>query len=281
MQDTRRRSTSLEVAQDAGWLDTFADTERQRQRRHRAIVWTERVFVVCLCLGAWQALESFHVVKAILISSPWLLFRSLGQWVQQGSFYTDLEVTVGEMFSGLVLGTLLGVAGGVVLGLRPRVAKAVEPLVIALYSIPIVILVPLMTVWFGFGEFPKVLIVTLGVFFVMFMNALAGIRGINRSLIHNLRIMDVSRARIARDIYLPSIFNWMIAGLRIAVAFALIGAIVAEFVAAKHGLGVAMTNAALFLNVPRVFAALIVLAILGLVLSGLVSVAERRLLRWR
>lgn len=268
-------------SQSEEWVEEFVADERKRRRRHRLIVWAERVLVVCAFLGVWQALESFNVMQAILISSPLLVWHSLVEWVQQASFYTDLETTLLETLVGLVVGTAIGVGAGVLVGIRARVAKAVEPLFVAVYSVPIVLLVPLMTVWFGFGEFPKILIVALGVFYVMFINSIAGVGSADRALLYNLKVMYVGRVRIARELYLPTVTTWVIAGLRLAVAWALIGAIVAEFVAAKHGFGVAMTNAALFLNVPRVYAALVALAVLGLVLSGLVSLAEKWFLRWR
>lgn len=263
------------------WLAEFSAAEAARRRRRRLIIWLERIVVVVVVLAVWQALEGFGLVKAILISSPWLVAHSLVSYVIHATFYTDLKTTLLEMAVGLAAGIIIGVLFGVLIGMQPRAVRAVEPLVVAINTVPHVVLVPLMVVWFGFGFLPKFIIVAMGVTYVVFINAVAGVSRVDKVLLQNLRILRVGRARMIREVYLPSLASWIIAGLRVAVAFALIGAIVAEFIDAKQGLGFEMTYATQFFNIPMVYAVLVILAVLGIMLSGLVTLAERWLLRWR
>jgi NitT/TauT family transport system permease protein len=273
--------SGLNGAAEQDWVADFVRGQARSRRRARAEVWFERVLGVCAVLAVWQALSSFNIVQPILISSPYLVGKDLGGWVHQASLWTDLRTTLTEMLLGLVFGTVIGAACGIIVGLRPRLAKAVQPLVIAVHSVPVVVMVPLFLLWFGFGLFPKVLIVSLSVFFVMFFNTLTGTGEVNRLLISSMTIMGCGTVDIVRQVYIPSVVTWVIIAMRSAIAYALVGAVVSEFVAANSGLGYEMNNAALFLNVPRVFSVLIVLTVLGALLSGLVDLAERRLLRWR
>lgn len=266
---------------DRNWVAEFTRRQARRRRRSRAEVWFERILGIVVVLACWQALSSFHVVKPILISSPYLVGRDLGGWVTQATLWADLSTTLTEMIVGLAAGTLVGAACGIVVGLRPRLAKAVQPLVIAVHSVPVVVLVPLFLLWFGFGLVTKILIVALSVFFVMFFNTLTGTAEVNRLLIASMTIMGCRTADIVRQVYVPSVVTWVIVAMRSAISYALVGAVVSEFVAANSGLGYEMNNAALFLEVPRVFSVLIVMTVLGALLSGLVDLAERRLLRWR
>jgi NitT/TauT family transport system permease protein len=271
----------LDGTAEQDWVADFVRGQARSRRRHRAEVWFERVLGVCAVLAVWQALSSFNIVKPILISSPYLVGKDIGGWFVQATLWTDLRTTLTEMLIGLVFGTVVGVVLGIVVGVRPRLTKAVQPLVIAVHSVPVVVLVPLFLLWFGFGLFPKVLVVSLSVFFVMFFNTLTGTGEVNRLLISSMTIMGCGTLVVIRQVYIPSVVTWVIIAMRSAIAYALVGAVVSEFVAANSGLGYEMNNAALFLNVPRVFSVLIVLTVLGALLSGIVDIAERRLLRWR
>ncbi len=263
------------------WLQDFVREQAKTRRRSRVEVWFGRVVGVCVVLAVWQALSSFNIVQPILISSPYLVGKDIGGWFGQATLWTDLRTTLTEMLLGLLFGTVVGVVSGIIVGVRPRLAKAVQPLVIAVHSVPVVVLVPLFLLWFGFGLFPKILIVSLSVFFVMFFNTLTGTSEVNRLLISSMTIMGCGTLGIVRQVYIPSVVAWVIIAMRSAIAYALVGAVVSEFVASNSGLGYEMNNAALFLDVPRVFSVLIVLTVLGALLSGIVDVAERRLLRWR
>lgn len=263
------------------WVGEFIRDQSRSRRLGQARTWGSRVLAVGAVLAVWQALSSFGLVKVILISSPYLVGKDLGGWVPESTLWDDIRVTLTEMLLGLLLGVAAGVLAGIAAGIRPRFAKAVQPLVVAVHTVPVVVLVPLFLLWFGFGQGPKILIVALSVFFVMFFNTLAGMGEVDRSVIFSMRIMGNRGLDVLRHVYLPTAATWVLAAARTAIAYALVGAVVSEFVAANAGLGYEMDNAALFLNVPRVFSVLIVMTVLGALLSGLVDLIERRVTRWR
>ncbi len=263
------------------WVHGVTSQQIRAGRWRLAETWGGRVLAICVVLAVWQAMSSFNIVKPILISSPYLTGRDLGAWITQKSTWNDVRVTLVEMLLGLIIGTLLGILLGLCVGARRRLSKAVEPFAVAVHTVPVVVLVPLFLLWFGFGLGPKVLVVALSVFFVMFFNTLTGVREINRLLIFSMRLMQCSTFSIVRQVYLPSIVSWVFVALRSAIAYALVGAVVSEFVAANAGLGYAMDNASLFLDVPRVFSVLIVLTTLGIVLVAVSDLIGRWLLRWR
>jgi NitT/TauT family transport system permease protein len=263
------------------WIASFVARTKRRRRNKRIEVWAERLLGLLAALGVWQALASFGIVQKILISNPELVGKDLGSWVTQSTFWVDLRVTIVQMLIGLAIGTALGVTIGLLVGIRPRLSKAVQPLTVAVHAVPIVVLFPLFLLWFGFGDFPKILIVTLSVFFVIFFNTLAGAGEINKDLIFGMRLMGCGTREIIRQVYLPSVVGWVIVALRTAVAYALVGAVVSEFLASTAGLGYELQYAAQFLNIPRVFSVLVVLAVLGMLLSGLVDLLEGWALRWR
>lgn len=263
------------------WLDGVIEDNRNERKRNRRIIWLERFTAVAVFLGIWQLLNSLGIVLPILISSPWLIGSDLVQLVRTGSFYSDIETTLVEMISGLILGICIGVAAGLEIGMKRRLSKAVQPLVVAAHSIPAVILAPLFGVWFGFGFEPKIGIVTLAVFYPVFFNTLAGASSIDETLVSNLEIFGLPRRSIIRFVYLPSAILWAVASLRTAVSFALTGAIVAEFVGANKGLGVAMIDASQFLHTARVFSILLVLTTFGVLFGSLVRVIEKYMRRWR
>ncbi len=274
-------STQTTGSTQAPWVESFVQRTRRRRRNERIETWAERVLGVLVVLAIWQALSSFGIVQKILISNPEAVGKDLGSWVTQSTFWVDLRVTLVQMAIGLAIGTVVGVTIGLIVGIRPRLSKAVQPLTIAVHAVPIAILFPLFLLWFGFGDLPKILIVTLSVFFVIFFNTLAGASEINPDLIFGMRLMGCNSRDIVRQVYLPSVVGWVVVALRSAIAYALVGAVVAEFLASSAGLGYELEYAAQFLNIPRVFSVLVVLAVLGTLLSGLVDMLEHRALRWR
>ncbi|HUY06117.1 MAG TPA: ABC transporter permease [Acidimicrobiales bacterium] len=266
---------------EESWIAAVVQENRNQRRTNRRIIWLERIGAVVLFLTGWQLLNSLGIVLPILISSPRLIGSDMVQLFQTGSFYTDALTTLLEMISGLIIGTIIGISVGLGIGMKRRLSRAVQPLAVAAHSIPAVILAPLVAVWFGFGFQPKIGIVALAVFYPIFFNTLTGASNIDETLVSNLKIFGLSRRSIVRHVYLPSAVVWTVASLRTAVSFALTGAIVAEFVGARHGLGVAMVDASQFLHTARVFSILLVLTTFGVVFGFLVRALENYMFRWQ
>jgi NitT/TauT family transport system permease protein len=156
-----------------------------------------------------------------------------------------------------------------------------SPYIKVVHSIPRIVLGAILTVAFGLGLESKVLLVIVLVFFSVFFNAFQGAREVDRALINNARILGASPGQVTRKVVLPSAFTWILASLHVSFGFALIGAIVGEYMGAQQGLGLLIAQSQNTFNPNGVFAAMFVIAIIALVAEGLITLLERRLLAWR
>jgi putative hydroxymethylpyrimidine transport system permease protein len=190
-------------------------------------------------------------------------------------------VTLLEVVVGFGIAIIAGLAAGIAIDSSRLIERAVYPLLIASQTVPMVVLAPLFLIWFGYGLLPKVLITALVAFFPLAVNTVDGLRSADREILSLLRSMGANgwtRFRLAKvPAALPSIFS----GARLAVTFSVIGAVFGELVGAKEGLGYLMDRSAAQFETPRVFAAIIILALMGIGLFLLVSLIERLALPWR
>lgn len=262
------------------WLRDFAARQARDERRDRTFVWFVRVAIVVVVLGAWQALEAAAVFNPLIMSSPKAIIVYLAGLLHSGAFYGTVKITFEEMIFGLVLGVVVGAAVGIWFALLPRFSEAMQPIVGGLNAVPKIALAPLAVVWLGLGISSKVLMASLGVFFVIFFNIVSGAQDLDPAIRWNARLLGLSRAKVLRIVVLPSLFVWITTGLKVAISLALVGAVVGEYVGANAGLGYEINAAINSLAVTRMFALLIALAALGGGMYGLVAVAEKRLLRW-
>jgi NitT/TauT family transport system permease protein len=215
------------------------------------------------------------------ISSPSAVVVAMIAWARSGDLATDLQMTLTEAGAGFVLGSVAGGLVGFVLGWVQRLGKLFEPLVLSLYTLPKIALAPLFVLWFGIGPVNKIMFSAMLVFFMVFFTTFQGTRQVDRDLVANARLLGASRWAIWTKIAIPYASVWMFTGIRIGLPYALIGAIVGEFVAADSGVGFRIKEATSFFNTAAVFAGLVVLMAISMVLLGLLKLVERRVLRWQ
>lgn len=239
-----------------------------------------RLVIVLAILLGWQ-LASGSMLPKYLISSPSDVIARLYKLFASGSVWPDVGVTTEELLVGYAIGVVGGLAVGIALGTWKFAAALLEPLLAAVNGIPKIALAPLFLLWFGIGLGSKVAIAAMTVFFVMFYNAYMGMSTIPRGLMATMQIMGAKRHTIIRWLILPQLTVPILAGLKAGVSFAMIGVVVGEFVAADKGLGFSVRNATDLFDSPGVYAGIILLMVLVLVGIGLVSLLERRLLRWQ
>jgi NitT/TauT family transport system permease protein len=239
-----------------------------------------RLLIVVVLVAAWQ-LCSGRLVPAYLISSPTAVAQRLYDLFKTGTVWPDIGITTQELVSGYVIGIVGGIVVGVVLGSSRIAAALIEPLLAALNSVPKIALAPLFLLWFGIGLGSKIAIAAMTVFFVMFYNVYMGMGTIPKGLVNTLRIMGAGRWVMVRQLILPQLTVPILAGLKAGVSFAMIGVVVGEFVAADSGLGYYVRNSTDLFDSPGVYAGIILLMLLVLIGVGLVTLLERRLLRWR
>ncbi len=225
-------------------------------------------------VAGWQLFET------ALLARPSLIVLDLVDYAQSGLLISDARQTLLEAFLGLFFGVTGGVALGLLLGYWKTAAAVLEPIMIALNSLPRITVAPLLILWFGLGMTSKVLLSFFTVFFVIFFNTYIGVRSVDPELVKAVKVMGGGPRQVARMVVVPSVCSWIFAALRTSVSFALTGAVVGEFVGSSSGLGYRMLLAAGLLHTERVFAIMLILMVVGVLLVGLSSRLERYLLRW-
>jgi NitT/TauT family transport system permease protein len=242
----------------------------------------ERIGLLQLALGvaillAWEA--GGHAGAERWISRPALILGRLLEWAGAG-LHQHMAITLGEIAAGLVIGTLTGALAGLTLGRLPTAAVILRPIVVGFYSVPLVALAPLFIMFFGLGMLPKIVLVSLVVFFLLFFNTFAGAQAIEQDLVDSMHIMGASRGEVFRKVVLPAASAWMLAGLRIAVPYALVAAITGELLATRGGIGFLISQSAERFDVTGLYAALMILMLLGLAMTEAAARYERHTLRW-
>ena len=236
--------------------------------------------MVMVFLAAWEWLSG-ALNADFWVSKPSLVYYALIAWHQSGELATDLRMTLTEAGVGFIAGSIAGGLVGFVLGWVRRLGDLFEPFVLAIYTLPKIALAPLFVLWFGIGVANKIMFSAMLVFFMVFFTTYQGTRQVDRDLVENARMLGASRWGIWTKIAVPYSAVWVFTGLRIGLPYALIGAIVGEFVAAEAGVGFRIKEATSFFNTASVFAGLIVLMAISLMLLGGLKLIEMRVLRWQ
>ncbi|HLG79934.1 MAG TPA: ABC transporter permease [Bradyrhizobium sp.] len=245
-----------------------------------AILATQLAILV-LFLALWEHATSGNSALGFMFGSPSAIAGFLGQMVRDGSLWRDSYVTGLETLLGFFVGNFFGTLIGLSLWYSRFVSRVVEPFIIALGSIPIIALAPIIIIWFGTGLISKVAMSTLSVVIVALVTSYKGAVGVDPDQINLLRTLGASKFQLFRKLVVPASLTDIFAGLKLTVGFALIGAIVGEFMSSSEGLGHAIFKAGSLYVIPKVFAALVVTIALALLLTFIVGKIERLLMPWQ
>ncbi|BDA85180.1 ABC transporter permease [Aureimonas sp. SA4125] len=254
---------------------------RARRRRESALVLACQIGILVVFVGAWEYVTSLSRQTAFLFGSPSAIFTFLVQMAGDGSLWRDTYVTGLETLLGFGLGNILGTLMGLSLWYSRFLSRVVQPFVVALGSIPIIALAPMVIIWFGTGLTSKVAMSTLSVVVVALVTSYKGAMSVDPDQVNLLRTLGARKSQIFTKLVVPSSLNDIFAGLKLTVGFALIGAIIGEFMSSSEGLGHAIFKAGSLYVIPKVFAALVATITLALVLTWLVGRLERLLKPWQ
>lgn len=233
---------------------------------------------VVLC---WQLLAGAGVLDPFFFSRPSAVAARVWQWLASGFLHPHLMVTLLEAFYGLALGALAGLAAGFVLARSPVLDQVINPYVRMLNAMPRVVLAPIFLLWFGLGIWSKVAFAVTLVFFVVFFNTYQGVRDVDAVVLDNARMLGASPGQLTRHVLAPSALTWIFSSLHVSVGFAIVGAVVGEYLGASRGVGYVIAQAEGLFDTTGVFAGMAVLLAVVLVVDHLVNRLERRLLRWK
>jgi NitT/TauT family transport system permease protein len=259
----------------------MTDDERgPRRELHGVALAVARILAIAALLGIWQ-LCAGRLISAFWISSPSQVAIRLWQWTTDGTLWPQLATTLTEAAYGFLIGAGAGILLGLILGQMRRVTQILDPIIFALYSLPRIALAPLFLLWFGIGIESKVVLSATSVFFLVFYNTFAGVRDVDHDLLNAVRIMGGTRRDELTKVIAPGAMYWVFTGLKVSVPYAIIGAVVGEMVASNRGLGYLMQNASGQFDTTGVFVALVVLAAVSIIINEVLSIAERRAIRWK
>jgi NitT/TauT family transport system permease protein len=240
-----------------------------------------QIAIYAALLVAWQVLLPLSGVPAFVVPTPLDVASALVRGFTTGSYLSDLGVTLFEMLSGFLIAALGGILTGALIVEIRIIERVFYPLIVAVQSLPKIALAPLMLMWIGFGLSSKVAMAALVAFFPVLVNTIAGLRASDRDMNQLFRSLRASRLQALWYLKLPAATPFIIAGLDVAFVFALLGAIVGEFVGAASGLGYAILQLQFQLDTPGVFAILVILALIGLAGHAGIRALGRRVAFWQ
>jgi NitT/TauT family transport system permease protein len=228
----------------------------------------------------WE-IASGRWIEPFLISSPSRIFSSMLTGFTDGDLWQHTWVTFIEIAIGYPIGAISGIALGYAFGRSKLLAEIFEPIIIALNGIPRTALAPLFIVWLGIGLWSKVGVVFLLTFFLNFFNTYTGMRQMDHEYVDLAKLMGVSGWKLSFKVIFPAISPYVFTGIRTSIPFAVIGAIVGEFVAATEGVGFFIRMSAGIFRTADVFVGIIVLMIMVIILDKIAAMIEKRALRWQ
>ena len=244
-----------------------------------------RVSVLVVVIGGWELLTRVGALDPFFFGRPSLVVLQIRDWIRDGTeagpLWTQVWVTLQEALLGFAIGVVAGIVCGIALGRVRLLSRIFGPYLKVLNSIPRIVLGSIFIVWLGLGLPSKVALAVVLVFFAVFFNAFQGTREVDRNLVANARILGASGRQVTWQVVLPSALTWIIASLHVSFGFALIGAIVGEFLGAQQGLGLLISQAQGTFNPNGVFAAMVIIAVVALAAEGLIALLEKVLLSWR
>src|SRR5690242_333529 len=218
---------------------------------------------------------------AFFFGEPVKIFEVIGEWFSGGAIYKHLWVTLQETALAFGIGSALGLAIGLWLGLSPTASALFDPYITAMNAMPRVVLAPIFMVWFGLGIWSKVALGVTLVFFIVFFNVYQGVKEVSPVVLNNTLMLGANRRQLLRHVYLPSATSWLFSSLHVSVGMALVGAVVGEYLGSARGVGYLIQQAEGAFDINTVFAGILVLTGFALVLDVLVGEVERKLLVWR
>lgn len=261
------------------------ETLAERQRKRRRLVLALRLGLLVVLIGGWELAVVAGVIDPFFFGQPSGIAIKLVEWMRDGTsigpLWWQVWVTIYEAGAGFLIGAVLGVLCGVALGRNPLLADVFSIYIKIANSIPRVVLGSIFIVALGLGSPSKIALAVVMVFFVVFANAFQGVREADRNLIANARILGASGWQITQAVVIPSALSWILASLHVSFGFALVGAIVGEFLGAREGMGLLIATAQGAFDANGVFAAMIVIAVVALAAEWLLTLLENHLLSWR
>jgi sulfonate transport system permease protein len=245
-----------------------------------------QILVAVVALSLWQVFATVEIFGKILLppfffSTPIDVAEQVKKWFVTGTIWKHLIITLWESMLAFVIGSTLGVLVGFWFARQPLIAAIFDPYVKMMNALPRVVLAPIFALWLGLGIWSKVALGVTLVFFIVFFNVYQGVKEVSTTVLDNGRMLGMNDRQLMRHVYWPSALSWMFSSLHTSVGFAVVGAVVGEYLGSAAGLGYLIQQAEGIFDVAGVFAGMFVLSAFVIVIDYGVTLVERRLLVWR
>ncbi|NVO00579.1 MAG: ABC transporter permease [Geobacteraceae bacterium] len=238
------------------------------------------VAVPLLLLVFWEAVCRAGMVSPIMLPSPTAIVLKWGEWLLSGELLIDVVGSMGRVVGGFLIGAGLALPLGLFMGASPRIYEYCNPIIQVLRPIPPIAWIPMSILWFGLGNPPAIFLISLGAFFPVLMNTIAGVQNVDSIYLRASLNLGAGKGIMFRRVILPAATPYILAGVRIGIGTAFIVVIVSEMIAVNNGLGYRILEAREFMWSDKIIAGMITIGLLGLAIDQLMNRLNNYLLRW-
>lgn len=229
----------------------------------------------------WQVVSMLGWADPALFPAPSSIVKELYQLLISGELLDNLEISMARALGGFLLGGTAGLALGLFVGMHQHAEEYIDPTVQMLRTIPLLAITPLFILWFGFGELSKVLLIAMGSFFPLYVNAFLGVRNVDAKLFDVAKVLEFSKSKQIRKLLLPAAMPNILLGMRLSLSISWMVLVVAELMGADRGVGYLIQDARSFMRTEVVFIGIFLFAAVGKISDSLVRLLEARLLKWQ
>lgn len=251
-----------------------------------------QILVLLVFLGVWHIgstvpfgkMENgkpFFLLPPFFFSTPGDVIARVWKMFADGSIYRHLGITLLEAMLAFAIGSIAGVLLGFAFARRPLLAAVFDPYIKMANALPRVVLAPIFALWFGLGIWSKVWLGVTLVFFIVFFNVYQGVREVPQVVLANARMLGMNERQLLRHVYWPAALSWVFSSLHTSVGFAMVGAVVGEYLGSSAGLGYLIHQAEGVFDVTGVFAGMVILTMFVMLVDIVVTQIENRLLKWK
>lgn len=271
-------NTGDEVSSAAGPEPQTPDSTSPEGMAAKVVRWLPPLAIMVGILGVWEAYVRIFDVQKWLLPAPSVIIQTMAD--DAGLLTRHTVTTVEEVVVGFAMALAAGVILASVIALSTTIERAIYPFVIASQTIPIIVIAPLLLIWIGYGLAPKFIVVALIAFFPIVVNTVDGLKSVDPDSVRLMRTLGANRRQIFMKLQMPTSLPFLFSGAKIAVAVSVIGAVIGEWVGSSQGLGYLMIRSKPQFLTERVFAAIFVLSLMGILLFALVGLIERLSIPW-
>ncbi|WP_246050002.1 ABC transporter permease [Aquibacillus sediminis] len=237
------------------------------------------VLLFILLLTIWELVVTVKNIPELILPKPTAIWMNLMTHLSSGYFLSHINATFIEVIGGFLIGATIGVGLGFIVSQSRTLREILHPYIIASQAMPKIALAPLLTLWFGYGFAPKIIITALISFFPLFESTVTGLSLVDKDKVALFRSLKASPLQILMKLRLPSAVPYLFSGLRVAIVLSVVGAAVSEFIGANKGLGAVITTGMGMMDTPLMFSAFILLTLMGIAMYHLIGLLERVFLK--